>query len=68
MNSEIPEIVITLDNRNSSVTEAEERRKELEDRIWEINEAEQEKKERGREMKTLSETYGTMLNVPIFKS
>ena len=43
MNSEIPEIVITLDNRNSSVTEAEERRKELEDRIWEINEAEQEK-------------------------
>ena len=33
MNSEIPEIVITLDNRNSSVTEAEERRKELEDRI-----------------------------------
>ena len=50
MNSEIPEIEITLDNRNSSVTEAEERRKELEDRIWEINEAEQEKKrERERE-------------------
>ena len=46
MNSEIPEIVITLDNRNSSVTEAEERRKELEDRIWEINEAEQEKKKK----------------------
>ena len=68
MNNEITEIEITLDNRNSSVTEAEERRKELEDRIWEINEAEQEKKERGREMKTLSETYGTMLNVPIFKS
>ena len=65
MNSEITEIEITLDNRNSSVTEAEERRKELEDRIWEINEAEQE---REREMKTLSETYGTMLNVPIFKS
>lgn len=65
MNSEIPEIEITLDNRNSSVTEAEERLKELEDRIWEINEAEQE---REREMKTLSETYGTMLNVPIFKS
>ena len=65
MNSEIPEIEITLDNRNSSVTEAEERLSELEDRIWEINEAEQE---REREMKTLSETYGTMLNVPIFKS
>ena len=65
MNSEIPEIEITLDNRNSSVTEAEERLKELEDWIWEINEAEQE---RERERKTLSETYGTMLNVPIFKS
>ena len=46
MNSEIPEIVITLDNRNSSVTEAEERRKELEDKILKINEAEQEKKKR----------------------
>ena len=50
MNNEITEIEITLDNRNSSVTEAEERLKELEDRIWEINEAEQEKKrERERE-------------------
>ena len=69
MNSEIPEIEITLDNRNSSVTEAEERLSELEDRIWEINEAEQEReREREREMKTLSETYGTMLNAPIFKS
>ena len=69
MNSEITEIEITLDNRNSSVTEAEERLSELEDRIWEINEAEQEReREREREMKTLSETYGTMLNVPIFKS
>ena len=46
MNSEIPEIEITLDNRNSSVTEAEERLSELEDRILEINEAEQEKRER----------------------
>ena len=49
VNNEITEIEITLDNRNSSVTEAEERRKELEDRIWEINEAEQEKKEKERE-------------------
>ena len=48
MNSEITEIEITLDNRNSSVTEAEERLSELEDRIWEINEAEQER-ERERE-------------------
>ena len=46
MNNEITEIEITLDNRNSSVTEAEKRLSELEDRILEINEAEQEKRER----------------------
>ena len=39
MNNEITEIEITLDNRNSSVTEAEKRLSELEDRILEINEA-----------------------------
>ena len=44
MIDDITEIEITLDNRNSTVTEAEERLSELEDRIWEINEAEQEKK------------------------
>ncbi|MES8732265.1 hypothetical protein U6R10_12210 [Cutibacterium acnes] len=44
MSDDITEIEITLDNRNSTVTEAEERLSELEDRIWEINEAEQEKK------------------------
>ena len=68
MSDDITEIEITLDNRNSTVTEAEERLSELEDRIWEINEAEQEKKKRKREMKTITETYGTMLNAPIFKS
>ena len=40
MNNEITEIEITLDNRNSRVTEAKERLSELEDRILEINEAE----------------------------
>ena len=67
VNNEITEIEITLDNRNSSVTEAEKRLSELEDRMLEINEAEQEKKKE-RETKTTSETYGTMLNAPIFKS
>ena len=62
----ITEIEITLYNRNSRVIEAEERLSELEDRMLEINEAEQEKK--NREMKTASETSGTMLNVPHFKS
>lgn len=68
MSDDITEIEITLDNRNSTVTEAEERLSELEVRIWEINEAEQEKKKSKREMKTITETYGTMLNAPIFKS
>ena len=67
MSDDITEIEITLDNRNSTVTEAEERLSELEVRIWQINEAEQEKKSK-REMKTITETYGTMLNAPIFKS
>lgn len=46
MSDDITEIEITLDNRNSTVTEAEERLSELEVRIWEINEAEQEKKKK----------------------
>ena len=52
-----------MDYRNSRLTEEEERLSELEDRMLEINEAEQEKK-----MKTTSETSGTMLNAPTFKS
>lgn len=48
MSDDITEIEITLDNRNSTVTEAEERLSELEVRIWEINEAEQEKKKQER--------------------
>jgi hypothetical protein len=44
MNNAITEIEITLYNKNSRVTEAEEGLSELEDRMLEINEAEQEKK------------------------
>ena len=40
MNNEITETEITPDNKNSRVTEAEERLSELEDRILETNEAE----------------------------
>ena len=36
----ITEIELTLDNRNSRVTEEEERLSEVEDRMVEINEAE----------------------------
>ena len=45
---------------------AEDRISEVEDRMVEINEA-QRKKEL-KEMRTKSETSGTMLNAPTFKS
>ena len=44
MNHAITEIEITLYNKNSRVTEAEEGLSELEDRMLKISEAEQEKK------------------------
>ena len=44
MHNAITENEITLFNRNSRIPEAEERLSELEDRMLEINEAEQEKK------------------------
>ena len=67
MTNAITEIEITLYNRKCRVTQAEDRLSELEDRRLEINEAKQEKK-KIREMKTASETSGTMLNLPHFKS
>ena len=69
MNNTITEIKSTLEGTNSRITEAEERISEVEDRIVEINEAERKKgKEELKEMRTTSETSGTMLNVPIFES
>ena len=63
MNNAITEIKSTLEGTNGRITEAEDRISEVEDRIVEINEA-----ERKKEMRTTSETSGTMLNAPIFKS
>ena len=57
MNNEITEIEITLDNRDSRVTEAEERLSKLEDRMLEINEAEQEKKKRERNEDNLRDLW-----------
>ena len=59
MNNAITEIKSTLEGTNCRITEAEERISELEDGIMEINEAERRKKE-WKEMKTTSETPGTM--------
>ena len=66
MNNAITEIKNTLEGTNSIITGAEDRISEVEDRMVEIKEA-QRKKEL-KELRTTSETSGTMLNTPTFKS
>ena len=66
MNNAINEIKYTLEATNSRITEAEDWISELEDRMVEINES--ERKNELSEMKTISETSGTMLNTPTFES
>ena len=66
MNNAITEMKSTLEGTNSRITEAEDSINEVEDRIVEINEAEKEKEL--KEMKTTSESSGTMLNAPAFES
>ena len=66
MNNAITEIKNPLDGTNSRITEAEDRISEVEDRMVGINEAEREKEL--KEMRTTSETSGTMLNAPTFES
>ena len=54
MNNAITEVKNTLRGNNSIVTDAEKRISELEDRVVEVNEAEQkkEKKKNEKEMRT----------------
>ena len=66
MNNAVSDIKSTLEGTNSRITEAEERLSEVEDRMVEINET--ERKKELKEMRTTSETSGTMLNAPIFES
>ena len=47
--------------------EAEDKISEVEDRMVEINESKRKKNEL-KEMRTISETSGTMLNAPTFES
>ena len=63
-NNAITEIKNTLEGTNSRITEAEDRISEVEDSMVEINET--EKKKQFKEMRTTSETSGTMLNTPTF--
>ena len=66
MNNEINKIKRTLQGTNNRITEAADRISEVEDRMVEINEA--ERKKELKEMRTTSETSGTMLNTPTFES
>ena len=60
MNNAINKIKRTLEGTNNRITEAADRRSEVEDRMVEINEAESKKEL--KEMRTTSETSRTMLN------
>ena len=66
MSNAITEIKIPLQGTNSRITEAEDRLSEVEDIMVKINEA--ERKKELKEMRTTSETSGTMLNAPTFES
>ena len=66
MNNAITEIKSTLEGTDSRITEKEDRISEVEDRMVEINNA--ERKKELKEMRTTSETSGTMLNTPTFES
>ena len=68
MNNTINEIRNTLEATNSRIMEVEDRISEIEDRMVEINETEGEKKKELKEMRTASETSGTMSNAPTFES
>ena len=66
MNNAIAEIKSPLEGSNSRITEAEDGVSEVEDRMVELNEA--ERKKDLKEMRTTSETFGTMSNASTFKS
>ena len=66
MNNAITEIKSTLEGINNRITEATDRISEVEDRMVEINEA--ERKKELKEIRITSETSGSMLNTPTFKS
>ena len=68
MNNAINEIKNTLEGTNSRIMEAEDRISEVEDKMVEINKSERKKKNELKEIRTISETPGTMLNAPTFES
>ena len=68
MSNAINVIKNTLEATNARIMEAEDRISEVEDRMVKINETVRKKKKELKEMRTTSETSGTMLNAPRFES
>ena len=69
MDNAITETQSTLEGTNSRTTEAEQKISEVEDRRVEIKEAERKKEKIIiKEMRTTSETSGTMLHAQTFAS
>ena len=66
-NNAINEIKNTLEGTNSRIMEAEDRISEVEDRMVEMKQRGEKKKEL-KEIRIITETSGTMLNTPTFKS
>ena len=67
MSNTITEIKNTLEGINSRITEKEERKSELQDKMVEIIAREQNKEKEYKEWRTVSETSGITLNAPTFK-
>ena len=54
--------------KEDRISQVEDRISEVEDRMVEINEQRGKKKKELKEVRTTSETSGTLLNVPTFES
>ena len=67
MNSTITEIKNTLVETSSRMTEAEDWRSELEDRMVEVFAEEQNKGKRKKTIEDSLKTFGTILNASTFK-
>ena len=65
MNNAIAEIKSNLEGTNCKITGVKDRISEVEERMVEINEV--ERKKELKEMRTTSETSGTMSNAPTFE-
>ena len=66
-NKTITEIKNTAEGINSRKSEAEEWISELEDKMVEITSEDQNKAKKRKELKIVSETSGTISNVPTFE-